>query len=49
MLAFVDESGDSGRKILNGSSLYFVVAVVTFEDHDDALACDHRIGLLRRS
>ncbi len=48
MLAFVDESGDSGRKILNGSSLYFVVAVVTFEDHDDALACDHRIGLLRR-
>ena len=48
MLAFVDESGDAGRKILNGSSQYFTVAVVTFEDHDDALACDQRITLLRR-
>ena len=48
MLAFVDESGDPGRKILNGSSLYFVVAVVTFEDNDEALACDQRIELVRR-
>lgn len=48
MLAFVDESGDPGRKILNGSSAYFVVALVTFQDHEDALACDQRIELLRR-
>ncbi len=48
MLAFVDESGDPGRKILNGSSLYFVVALVTFSDEGEALDCDHRIDLLRR-
>ena len=48
MLAFVDESGDSGRKILKGSSLYFVVALVTFDDDEEALACDQRIELLRR-
>lgn len=47
MLVFVDESGDSGRKILNGSSLYFVVAAVTFEDFDEANACDQRIDRLR--
>ena len=44
---FVDESGDSGRKVLNGSSLYFVVAAVTFEDFDEANACDKRIDQLR--
>ena len=48
MLVFVDESGDCGRKILDGSSLYFVVAAVTFEEHDEANACDQRIDLLRR-
>ena len=48
MLAFVDESGDPGRDVVNGSSLFFVVAVVTFQDHEDANACDQRITLLRR-
>ena len=48
MLAFVDESGDAGRKVGQGSSRYFVVAVVTFADQEDADACDQRIGLLRR-
>ncbi len=47
MLAFVDESGDPGRKIGQGSSEYFVVAIVTFEDHDEALECDRRIDTLR--
>ncbi len=47
MLAFVDESGDTGRKLEQGSSSHFVVAMVTFEDHDDALACDDRITALR--
>ena len=47
MLVFVDESGDSGRKVLNVSSLYFVVAAVTFEDHDKANSCDRRIDQLR--
>lgn len=49
MLAFVDESGDTGRKILNRSSLYFVVAVVIFRDSADAQACEYAIQRLRRN
>lgn len=48
MLVFIDESGDPGLKIERGSSRYFVVALVIFEDHEEALACDQRIGLLRK-
>ena len=49
MLAFVDESGDTGRKILNRSSRYFVVAVVVFRDNDAARSCDYAIERLRHS
>jgi len=48
MLVFVDESGDPGLKIEQGSSRYFVVALVIFEDNDEAQAADDRITLLRR-
>jgi hypothetical protein len=48
MLVFVDESGDSGFKVEQGSSQFFTVALVIFEEHDEAIACDQRIGLLRR-
>ena len=48
MLVFIDESGDSGLKIGRGSSRYFTVGLVVFEDHDEALACDERIGFLRK-
>ena len=48
MLVFVGESGDPGLKIEQGSSRYFVVALVSFEDNDEALAADDRIALLRR-
>lgn len=48
MLAFIDESGDPGRKLTKGSSRFFVVAVVIFEDNDVAADCDQRISLLRR-
>lgn len=48
MLVFIDESGDTGRKIDQGSSRYFVVVLVLFEDHDEALTCDQRIGELRK-
>lgn len=48
MLVFVDESGDTGLKLDRGSSKFFVVTLVVFEDHDEALACDERIQLLRR-
>jgi hypothetical protein len=48
MLAFIDESGDAGFKLEQGSSRFFTVALIIFEEHDEAIACDHRIGLLRR-
>ncbi|MBI4683989.1 MAG: DUF3800 domain-containing protein [Nitrospirae bacterium] len=48
MLVFVDESGDSGFKTEQGSSQFFTVALVIFEEHDEATACDQRIQLLRR-
>lgn len=48
MLVFIDESGDTGRKIEQGSSRYFVVVLVLFEDHEEALACDQHIGILRK-
>lgn len=47
MLAFVDESGDPGLKLCEGSSRYFVVALVIFEDHDEAEAANARITSLR--
>jgi hypothetical protein len=48
MLVFIDESGDSGFKLDKGSSRFFTVALVVFSEHDEAIACDQRIGLLRR-
>lgn len=47
MLIFIDESGDPGLKIEAGSSKYFVIVLVAFDDHDEALAADDRISLLR--
>ena len=48
MLVFLDESGDTGRKTDTGSSQYFIISLVIFNDNDEALACDQRINLLRR-
>jgi hypothetical protein len=48
MLVFIDESGDSGLKIDRGSSLYFTVGLIVFEDNDEALSCDQRIQLLKK-
>jgi hypothetical protein len=48
MLVFIDESGDSGLKLEQGSSKYFTIALVAFEDREEAIACDQRIGLLKR-
>jgi len=48
MLVFIDESGDTGLKVKKGSSRYFVVALVTFEDNEEAIGCDQRIQLLKR-
>ena len=48
MLVFIDESGDPGLKLDKGASKFFVVALVVFEDNDEAVACDQRIELLKR-
>jgi hypothetical protein len=48
MLCFVDESGDTGLKTKHGSSPYFTIALLLFQDNDEATACDQRISLLRR-
>jgi hypothetical protein len=48
MLVFVDESGDSGLKLDSGSSRFFAVSLVVFEDYEEAQAADDRITLLRR-
>ncbi len=46
MLVFIDESGDPGRSIAQGSSRFFVLAIVMFEDHDEATRCEQAIAAL---
>lgn len=48
MLVFIDESGDPGLKLASGSTDYFIVTLVAFEDNEEALAADQRIQLLKR-
>lgn len=48
MLVFVDESGDSGIKGKQGSSAYFVITAVIFEENEAAEECDAEIEGLRR-
>lgn len=48
MLIFIDESGDSGLKLDRGSSKFFTIGLTVFEDHDEAIACDQRIQLLKK-
>lgn len=48
MLVFIDESGDTGLKIEKGSSRYFIIGLVSFEENEEAIACDQRIELLKR-
>lgn len=48
MLVFLDESGDTGLDIAKGATKYFGIFMVIFEENDEALSCDQRIGLLRR-
>ncbi|MCG2699769.1 DUF3800 domain-containing protein [Candidatus Parcubacteria bacterium] len=48
MLIFIDESGDSGLKTEKGSSKFFTIALVVFEDREEALFCDQKIALLKK-
>ena len=47
MLVFFDESGDSGMKGKLGSSPFFVVTAVLFEDNDEAEKCEQAIRTVR--
>jgi hypothetical protein len=47
MLVFIDESGDPGLKLGSGSTDYFIVTLVAFEENDEALVTDQRIQLLK--
>lgn len=47
MLVFIDESGDPGLKIGSGSTDYFIVTLVAFEENEEALLTDQRIELLK--
>lgn len=48
MLVYVDESGDAGLKLAQGSSTHFVIALVALTDEEEILALNQRIVLLRR-
>lgn len=48
MLAFVDESGDSGMKLGKGSSNYLVITMVVFDRIEDAAATEARMAKLRQ-
>ncbi len=48
MLVFIDESGDPGFKLNQGSSRLFTIALVVFDDRDHSIACDQRIELLHK-
>jgi hypothetical protein len=47
MLVLIDESGCPGFKLGRGSTLHFVVAMVRFEDYDEAEAASAAVGHLR--
>jgi hypothetical protein len=47
MLLFIDESGDPGLKLGRGSSELFCVALIIFEENEDAAAADLAIADLR--
>src|SRR3989339_1871214 len=46
-LAFIDESGDSGIKFKQGSSQFFTISLVVFQDEKEAQVCDDRVKELK--
>jgi hypothetical protein len=48
MLVLMDESGDAGMKLGQGSSAYFCIVAVIFRDDFSAGSCDRTIDGLRR-
>lgn len=47
MLVLIDESGDPGFRVVQGSTSHFVLAMVLFEDLKEAERCSRCIGELR--
>lgn len=47
MLVFVDESGDPGMKLDKGSSNFFVLTLVVFDDNENAQFSDDAINDIR--
>jgi len=47
VLVFVDESGDLGFKLERGSTRFFTMALVVFEDSQAALACQRAIEAVK--
>jgi hypothetical protein len=47
MIVYLDESGDTGSKIAQGSSRFFIVSMVIFHDETIASACTAAIDRLR--
>jgi hypothetical protein len=47
MVVFVDEAGDTGLKRGQGSTQFFIITVVLFDQDDEAAASDQRITQLR--
>lgn len=48
MLIFIDESGDTGFKFEHGSSQFFTMSLIIFENHDEAIKCNKSIADLKR-
>ena len=48
MQVFVDESGDAGLKLTQGSTPFFVIALVAFSDPEAVNLIDQRLTLLRK-
>ena len=48
MLVFVDESGDAGLKLCSGSSSHFTVALLIFDDREEAQRADNHVTTIRR-
>jgi hypothetical protein len=44
---FVDESGDGGMRFERGSSAFFAIGLVVFDDDAEATRCDLAIGQLK--
>jgi hypothetical protein len=49
MLVFIDESGDSGLKLESGSSDFFIITLIVFNENPEAEIADARVQSLKAS